>query len=198
MVSGHYGAAAPSPVGAACDSHTPVGVGVLDDPVRRIVPLARCVEDAAPYGGGVSFCWHGASGTPHPTAGACRSAGAVRRGRRTLRRCGVSLRWHGASRTPHPTAGSFRDSHTPVGGVPRFAAPRRGRRPRRPGAAYRSAGTVRRGRRTLRWGRVVPLARCVEDAAPYGGGYAVAYAVRHPAFPDSGAQKTIDFSRKSG
>ena len=61
MVSGHYGAAAPSPVGAACDSHTPVGVvprsaapvgvGVLDDPVGRIVPLARCVEDAAPYGG---------------------------------------------------------------------------------------------------------------------------------------------------
>ena len=51
MVSGHYGAAAPSPVGAACDSHTPVGVGVLDDPVRRIVALARCVEDAAPYGG---------------------------------------------------------------------------------------------------------------------------------------------------
>ena len=31
----------------------PVGVGVLDDPVRRIVPLARCVEDAAPYGGAI-------------------------------------------------------------------------------------------------------------------------------------------------
>ena len=55
------------PWGASSDSHPPVGVGVLDDPVqrvvplarcvgdadpvRRIVPLARCVEDAAPYGG---------------------------------------------------------------------------------------------------------------------------------------------------
>lgn len=30
-----------------------VEVGVLDDPVERVVTLARCVEDAAPYDAGV-------------------------------------------------------------------------------------------------------------------------------------------------
>ena len=41
--------------------------------------------------------------------------------------------------------------HLRVGGHSGSATlPRRGRRPRRPGAAYRCAGTVRRGRRTLR------------------------------------------------
>ncbi|MBR6413646.1 MAG: hypothetical protein IKS21_03415 [Oscillospiraceae bacterium] len=30
----------------------PVGAGVLDGPVERIVPLLRCVGDAAPYDAG--------------------------------------------------------------------------------------------------------------------------------------------------
>ena len=54
-VVGGRGLATPSyPIGkrARCiDAAPPVGVGVLDDPVRRVVPLSRCVADAAPYGG---------------------------------------------------------------------------------------------------------------------------------------------------
>ncbi|MBR6414103.1 MAG: hypothetical protein IKS21_05770 [Oscillospiraceae bacterium] len=48
----HGASRTPHPTaGSARDPRYPVGVGVLDDPVGRIVPLARCVEDAAPYGG---------------------------------------------------------------------------------------------------------------------------------------------------
>ena len=42
----------------------PVGVGVLDDPVRRIVLLARCVGDAAPYGGVVTRSAYPRRGRP--------------------------------------------------------------------------------------------------------------------------------------
>ncbi|MBR6413962.1 MAG: hypothetical protein IKS21_05055 [Oscillospiraceae bacterium] len=60
------------PVGAFRDPRYLVGVGVLDDPVRRIVPLARCVGDAAPYGGGKTGHAHSAA-DPFYTARALRA-----------------------------------------------------------------------------------------------------------------------------
>ena len=97
---------------------------------------------------------------PRRPGAAYRCVGTVRRGRRTLRRDRSVIRippW-GAFRDPRYPVGAVPRFAAPRGGVPRSALPRRGRRPRRPGVAYRSVGTVRRGRRTLRWGKDRPRA----------------------------------------
>ncbi|MBR6413750.1 MAG: hypothetical protein IKS21_03965 [Oscillospiraceae bacterium] len=51
-------------MGAFRDPRYLVGVGVLDDPVGRVVPLARCVEDAALYGGVVTQSAYPRGGVP--------------------------------------------------------------------------------------------------------------------------------------